>query len=827
MSISQKLRSFKPVQAGIAFCFTTRQTIREARNDISGTSDFAFPRIVHLFSFISLVAILTLIYSPVILRPAYLPEVGEVAARNIKANRDLLVEDLDTTTQRRQQAALAVPPVYEWDTGMVDPIMLQLEEALNWLDTVRTGQESTSPPDASPDAPPAQKSTPPEGKLTTPKPTARDIRREAFAQKLEEEIPEGAYQALLALPQLKPLSTAIRGWLGEFRQQAVVNGPEMLDELTRLPFYVVRSVGDGSEKQISGTADMLDLAGMRRLLEETIHIRLEEYAPEIRQWLLEETRTQVRPNMVFNFAETQARRKLAYDAVEPVYLQARQGQMLVREGAIVTEEVRAKLEAMNQTQWTNAMLWRIMGLVIALGGLLWIGQWFILSTSITFPRDHKTFYLLGSILLITSLLSTVTLATGQGIVELLNWPPNMVIYLPLAALGPALTSLTVGARAGIPGGALVLGTILAFLGALVTNGGLPLFIYYIIGSLVGGASLRACRHRFDVLIAGVKIGMAQALAVPVIELLSGNAPTWYWLTGASMAMVSGLLIGLWALALIPLLEFLFNITTDSRLTELASGDHPLIRELSLRSPGTYHHSVMMGNLAEAAAESIHANPLLARVMALYHDIGKMNSPHYFIENQSGENRHDQLTPSMSTRVIMAHVKVGLELAKKYKLGSFIQEAIATHHGTSLLQYFYNRAIGQANERHESISPEEYRYPGPRPHSREASILMLADSVEAASRTLKSPVPAQIQALVKRIVGAKIREGQLDDSSLTLREVARIEEAFTRVLTLGFYHHRIEYPDQVQAGKAAHSKQPVLRIHAKNSYPPRVQSMAPH
>ncbi|MEO5339380.1 MAG: HDIG domain-containing protein [Magnetococcus sp. MYC-9] len=824
MSPFQDKWSFKPLRAAMEFCFTTRQTIREARSDISGTSDFNFPGAVHALSFVLLVAALTLLYSPVILRPTYLPEVGEVAVRNIKTNRDLLVEDLEATAQRRQQAASAIPPVYDWDTGMMDPVILQLEEALAWLDINRAGHLPTAPPGET--AAHAGKEIDPDNRPSGNKSATRDARQDLFSQRLEAEIPEATYQALLALPHLKPLVTAMRGWLGSLKNQAVVEGPGVLEELSHLPFHVLRSVADGSEKQVSDTTELLDLAGMNRLLGETIQPWLREFPAEIRQWLLEETRAQIRPNISFNYTETQARRKLAYDAVEPVFLQSRQGQMVVREGAIVTEEMRLKLEAMHQNQWTHAMLWRIAGLVITLGSLLWIGRWFVLTTSISFPRDHKTFYLLGSILLVTAVLSTITFATGQGMAELLNWPTGMVVYFPLAALGSALTSLTVGARAGIPGGALLIGTILAFLGALVSNGGLPLFIYYIVGSLVGATTLRACRRRFDVLYAGAKIGIAQALAVPVIELLSGNDPSWHWLVGVAMAITSGLLTGLWALALIPLLEFLFNITTDSRLAELASGDHPLIRELSLRSPGTYHHSVMMGNLAENAAEAIHANPLLARVMALYHDIGKMNSPHYFIENQSGENRHDQLSPSMSTKVIMAHVKGGLELAKRYKLGSFIQEAIVTHHGTSLLQYFYNRAINQANARHETVSPEEYRYPGPRPRSREAGILMLADSVEAASRTLKNPVPAQIHALVKRIVGAKIRDGQLDDCTLTLRELALIEEAFTRVLTLGFYHHRIEYPDQV-AAKLAHSKQAVVRSHAKNSYQSRLHSVASH
>lgn len=749
---------------------------RDRTYEMSGDVDFNFSKTVHFLSFLLLVAILTLIHSPIALRLPYLPEVGDIASRNIKANRDLLIEDQETTLRRRQQAAAAIPPVYEWDVGMIDLVFFQLEESLTWLDSSRRRPNETNETEA-------QAHT-------------QDTQRDAFSQRLEEEVMEGAYQALLTLPHLKPLTTAIHRWLGTLKKQLVVDGPEVLDALANVPFYVVHSVLDGTEKQVSGTAGLLDLEGMRLLLSQTISQWLGEFPMEIRQWLLEETRTQIRPNLILNTTETQARRKLAYNAVESIFFQARHGQMVVREGAIITDAIRTKLEAMRQNQWTNAVLWRILGLATTLGSLLWIGRWFLLKTASSFPHGQKPFYLLGFILLVASLLSSFTFTIGQGMMELLNWPTHMVIYLPQAALGAALASLTVGARAGIPGGALIVGTIIALLSALVTNGGLPLFIYCIVGSLVGAATLRTCRRRFDVLYCGIKVGIVQMLAMPVVEILSGNYhPSWYWLMGAAIAMTSGFMTGLWGLALIPLLESLFNITTDSRLTELASGDHPLIRELSLRSPGTYHHSVMMGNLTEAAAESIHANPLLARVMALYHDIGKMHSPHYFVENQSGENRHDHLAPSMSTKVILTHVKGGQELARKYKLGGLIQEAIVSHHGTSLLQYFYNRAVNQAAKRFETVSEEEYRYPGPKPHSREAGILMLADSVEAAARSLKTPAPAQIQALVKRIVEAKIRDGQLDECSLTLQEMARIGEAFTRVLTLGFYHHRIEYPNQ--------------------------------
>ena len=803
----------------VKYRHTVTGMVREKRSRISDNGDLNYSKLVHYLAFLLLVVVLTIIHSPVALRMPYLPEVGDIASRNIKANRDLLIEDQETTSLRRQQSAATIPPVYEWDNGMMDLVSSQLEASLEWLDEARQDQNGNQ------GKPTLYLPGSETLKLESQKPNLslshmQASHKDTFAQGLEEEVMEGAYQALLALPHFQPLIKSVNGWLSSMSKQLIVENAEALEELASTSFYVVRSIVDGSEQQMSGVAGLMDLQGMRDLLAETSEYWLGDYPPEIQQWLIQETRTQIRPNMVLDISETQARRKLAYDAVEPVFFQARYGQMVVREGAVVTDAIRMKLEAMNQNPWTNAVVWRILGLAVTLGGVLWIGRWFLFKTSSAFPRDQKTAYLLGSILLISSALSTLTFAIGQGMMELLDMPSNMVIYFPQIALGSSLASLTVGARAGIPGGALFLGVVLAFLGTLVTNGGPALFIYYMIGSLVGAAALRSCRRRFDVLLCGVKIGVAQMIAMPVIEILAGNYhPSWYWLLGIGMAMASGFMAGLWGLALIPLLESMFNITTDSRLTELASGDHPLIHELSLRSPGTYHHSVMMGNLAEAAAESIYANPLLARVMALYHDIGKMNSPHYFIENQSGENRHDHLAPSMSAKVIMAHVKGGQELAQKYKLGSVIQEAIVSHHGTSLLQYFYNRATQHAARRCEKVSEEDYRYPGPKPQSREAGILMLADSVEAAARTLKTPVPAQIHALVKRIVDAKIRDNQLDECKLTLREISRIEKAFTRVLTLGFYHRRIEYPDQAGTPKKK------IRLHGKNSNQLRPQAQA--
>jgi hypothetical protein len=227
--------------------------------------------------------------------------------------------------------------------------------------------------------------------------------------------------------------------------------------------------------------------------------------------------------------------------------------------------------------------------------------------------------------------------------------------------------------------------------------------------------------------------------------------------------------------------------------EMASADNPLLKELALRSPGTYFHSVVMGNLAEAAADVVGANALQSRVMALYHDIGKMRRPSYFAENQNSGNVHDRLPPDLSARIIFAHIKDGIDIAVENKLGRPVIDAIAQHQGTTLLKTFYAKALERSKVEGKTVNEAEFRYPGPRPQSKEAAILMLADAIEASTRALKDPSPAEVRARIHTVVGERIADGQLDHCQLTLKDLAAIEEAFARVITLGVYHSRIEYP----------------------------------
>jgi putative nucleotidyltransferase with HDIG domain len=244
--------------------------------------------------------------------------------------------------------------------------------------------------------------------------------------------------------------------------------------------------------------------------------------------------------------------------------------------------------------------------------------------------------------------------------------------------------------------------------------------------------------------------------------------------------------------LLPHLENIFGVTTDVRLLELSNQNLPLLRRLSLEAPGTYQHSLAVANLAEAGAEAVGANGLLLRVCSYYHDLGKLVKPAYFVENQRGPNPHDNLAPSMSALVIQSHVKEGLKLARHEKLPLAIRQAVATHHGTKLIRYFYDKAKSEVGRDVGEVRESNYRYSGPKPHTKELGILLLADAAEAAGRTLENPSPNKIQSMIGRIFADALKDGQLDDSELTFAELDKVAQAFMWVLT-NMYHHRIEYP----------------------------------
>jgi len=330
-------------------------------------------------------------------------------------------------------------------------------------------------------------------------------------------------------------------------------------------------------------------------------------------------------------------------------------------------------------------------------------------------------------------------------------------------------------------------------------------LYFFIGSVVGAHSVAYCEDRSVLLKAGAKVGLVNVLTI-LCESLIGDR---WVLSGMGFNLLFGFLGGVVAalvvLGSLPIVEWVFGYTTNIKLLELANLNHPLLKKMILEAPGTYHHSVIVSTLAETAARSVNANPLLARVSAYYHDIGKINKPLYFVENQGPHvSRHNKLAPSMSSLILVSHVKDGLELAREYRLGGKISNVIQQHHGTGLISFFYQKAKDREDPQMEQVEEGAYRYPGPKPQTKEAGLVLLADAVEAASRSLLQPTPSRLQGLVQRIINGVFTEGQLDECELTLKDLHQIAKSFNLILA-GIHHQRVEYPAHATRENAGKKK----------------------
>lgn len=319
-----------------------------------------------------------------------------------------------------------------------------------------------------------------------------------------------------------------------------------------------------------------------------------------------------------------------------------------------------------------------------------------------------------------------------------------------------------------------------------------LFPYVLVTTLLGSLSLSRVRSRGAFIRAGISVmvlGFAFSLASLIINPHVVASDVLVRIAGS---VVAGVLCVFTAAGVCPVLEYLGGYVTDIRLIEMATLDHPLLKELSVQAPGTWNHSMVMGMMSEAAADAVGANPVIARVGSYFHDVGKMKKPIYFSENQQGgENRHDKLSPSMSALIIRAHVKEGVELARKHHLPSILIDMITQHHGTSLIEYFHDKAVKEAEGTGVEVDASLYQYPGPKPQTREAGILMLADGIEAAARTLADPSVDRIQGLVQKKINKIFASGQLDECELTLKDLHKIAKCFVRVLA-GIYHQRAHY-----------------------------------
>ncbi len=486
------------------------------------------------------------------------------------------------------------------------------------------------------------------------------------------------------------------------------------------------------------------------------------------RWLVERA---LRPNLVVDEAQTRRAREAAWAGVEPVRVRVLKDEVVVRRGEVVTPEHVQKLQALGLAgspwQWE-----KVVGTGLLVGLLVAILGAYLARFQPEVWQSPKLLGLLGLLVWLG--------AAGTRLVAATLHP----LLLPAASV-TMLLSVLLNAKV-----AVFAAGILAVLAGTLGSQDLRLAAVAYTGALVAVFSVRRIQRRTDLAYAGLVVGFANAAASLASDLLAGT-PLREAALNAGVGVTGGVLCGVLATGALPYLEDLFGLVTPIKLLELSNPSHPLLRRLQLEAPGTYHHTLMVANLAEAAAEAVGADPLLARVGTYYHDVGKLRRPGFFVENQvGGHNPHDRMAPSLSALAVAAHVRDGLELARQYKLPQVVADFIPQHHGTTLMAYFYHRAVEQQQG---PVDPEAFRYEGPKPRSREAAIVMLADGVEAAARSIQNPTPERIREVVRRIVHERLEDGQLDECDLTFRDLERISQVFTRLL-VSMFHPRLEYPE---------------------------------
>jgi len=537
-------------------------------------------------------------------------------------------------------------------------------------------------------------------------------------------------------------------------------------------------------------------------------------------------RSGLNPNILFDESKTAELAEKSLDQVEPIRIYVREGETLIEPDSKVTALQLEQLEAYREAlTYSNKSQFGIDGLLIerALITLVTLlaAILYLRLTGIHIRQYKKTIFLTALTIALNLLINRLVLEMADSQVATNN--PTLITLLPFLlpfALAPMLVTILLGSASGV-----LCAGILAVLNALMQGNDIVVLIASFASALTGIFYLRKIQVRSRVVRAGIYSGLIMSIAALALGIRDLNAITtviYQIISAISIGTLTGIVI----IGMLPFWESLFKTTTDITLLELTDFNHPLLRKMQVEAPGSYHHSLMVANLSENAAAAIGANPLLCRVCALFHDIGKMIKPEYFTENQrDGKNPHIEQNPSMSALVIKSHVKEGVVMARKNKMPKIIIDVISQHHGTSLIQYFYYKALERqrlAQAEAESpfgsgprieldqVNAGTYRYEGPIPQFTESGIIMLADSIEAAGRSLRKVTPQAIDELIDDIVTARVEDGQLDNCPLTFRELAQIKESFSFTL-LNMLHARVEYPKEAtQSTKKASKKKSARR-----------------
>lgn len=702
--------------------------------------------------------------------PSY--TIGSIAAKDIKADRDLLVEDTLATEQKRQEASRDTPAVYEYNRelpSLIAAAVMETFQAAFELNRASAGtmEDATEHP-----------------------------RREALKTLFETQLgvsPGDMELAVLSEHGFDPRGADAVALLVTSLYENRFIGEEMPSYGgNRDSTVLIYDGASGEDFAAIDAAEIYTPQEARYFISSggLDMVRMEDTA--MRNAILALAETIIRPNLTYSKSATEQKRRQVVYEVKPVFYKVQKNEMIVREGQKITGSDIDKLNALSAMQDGHPLN----RLSIFAGTVMLIALLAFLLFRLSLHHLRGSPGLTKNVLFLTlaAVLQVALIKAGIFVSEAvdLSFPglDNPFIFAIPFAAGAMLVSVLLGSREA----GLSFAVFLSFLATFLFQDKAALFIYSFSGSAAASYFIVHCKKRSDFFTTGLLVGAVNALVALGLIMFSGTLLVPGTAVTLFMALSGGLIAGIVVSGTVTLFEYLFGYTTDIRLLELANLNQPIFQDMIITAPGTYHHAIIVASMVEAAAEEIGANSLLAKVGACYHDIGKMKKPHYYVENQqTWENKHDKLRPSMSSRVIISHVKDGCEMAKNLKLGEELRDIIRQHHGTRLAVFFYEKAKKERDPSQPPILESDFRYPGPKPQSKEAALVLLADIVEASSRILKNPTPSRIRTLVNTRIREAVDDDQLDESNLTFSDLGKIAESFARIL-IGIFHHRIEYSE---------------------------------
>ena len=780
----------------------------------------------HYFPWLLLVVALgvfTVLLYPTLIMREHVYGLGDVADRDIKAPVDFLVEDPVATQSKRQQAIDAVFTVYDHDTTLAARLTENLNAAFTQARAVFdqtppeqpavSGADSDTPEPAIPaaldppdlsaepirlaaqsDAPVLELAPIPESESQPP---GRDSVAQTRAWELKPTFEEligitlnsEAYQVLVDRQFAAEIELLISRIFNEILDNGVVANKEILLREAEKGI-ILRSITTKDETVIRKLRRYYGLEQAQTMVRIVGQPLLKSQNYLLRNLIVDVVQRLIQPNITLNKSETEERRGRAAETIKPIFYKIKAGEMVLREGERVKDLQLLKLQTLRAQTQTEQVVSRSLGAVLFVL-CFWIIIYILyIRPDTRFARSlNKNLLFLTVMFIFALVLAKVSAYLSAGIFP--NTPfaisERSVFYgIPLAA-GSMTICVFMGLNLAIP-----FALVVSACTAVLLQGRFEVMIYFALNSLMAAYWIRHCRERTVFVRAGLQVGLLNVVLTSAIDIYMADFAGFKILWDAGLGFLGGIGAGIVTAGIVPLVESTFRYRTDITLLELANLERPILKQLMLKAPGTYHHSVIVGSMVEAAASAIGANPMLARVCGYYHDIGKLKQPLYFIENQRGiRNPHDKLAPSMSSLILISHIKNGVELARENKLGQEIIDTIRQHHGTSLISYFFDKA--QQRQGEDKVKIDDYCYPGPKPQTKEAGLVMLADVVEAASRTLENPTPSRIQGLVQNLINKIFSDGQLDNCELTLKDLDNIAKSFNRRL-YGIYHHRIEYAD---------------------------------